>query len=70
MNSSPNRPKSAQLFLSRLCGGEQARALALPDPDFLSRLCGGERYACDVYGFYRFLSHLCGGERRAFTRHI
>ena len=50
------------IFLSRLCGGEDADLLESDAGNFLSRLCGGEVVECIGNVDYVFLSRLCGGE--------
>ena len=52
----------ADIFLSRLCGGEQQQPKMADSVEFLSRLCGGERGTPRQTSDRGFLSRLCGGE--------
>ena len=52
----------AQLFLSRLCGGEGPVQYGIRFGNFLSRLCGGEVIEKLRTVTPTFLSRLCGGE--------
>ena len=55
----------ADIFLSRLCGGEQQQPKMADSVEFLSRLCGGERGTPRQTSDRGFLSRLCGGEHRS-----
>ena len=52
----------AELFLSRLCGGEPNLKFVVRCYVFLSRLCGGELVGVGATLLLVFLSRLCGGE--------
>ena len=54
------------LFLSRLCGGEEFKRYVTHFFIFLSRLCGGEDDSVCCCAVRSFLSRLCGGEASPF----